>query len=38
MFVVGYLAGDYDQRIARYGYIQDVLDSEIRDTTTSLAK
>ena len=30
--VVGYLAGDYDQRIARYGYIQDVLDSEIRDT------
>ncbi len=29
--VTGYLAGDYDERIERYGYIQDVLDSEIRD-------
>lgn len=30
--VAGYLAGDYDAHIAQYGYVQDVLDSEIRDT------
>ncbi|HQQ04631.1 MAG TPA: choice-of-anchor D domain-containing protein [Kiritimatiellia bacterium] len=30
--VTGYLAGDYDTHIATYGYIQSVLDSEIRDT------
>jgi len=30
--VAGYLAGQYDARIAQYGPIQDVLDSEIRDT------
>ena len=29
--VAGYLAGDYDDRIAKYGPIQSVLDSEIRD-------
>ncbi len=30
--VAGYLAGQYDAHIAKYGYIQSVLDSEIRDT------
>jgi autotransporter-associated beta strand protein len=30
--VAGYLAGQYDARIAQYGPIQSVLDSEISDT------
>ena len=30
--VAGYLAGDYDAQIAKYGPIQSVLDSELRDT------
>ena len=30
--VAGYLAGDYDAHVAKYGPIQSVLDSEIRDT------
>ena len=30
--VAGFLAGAYDARIAQYGPIQSVLDSEIRDT------
>jgi autotransporter-associated beta strand protein len=30
--VAGFLAGDYDAQIAKYGPIQSVLDSEIRDT------
>ncbi len=30
--VTGYLNGDYDAYIEKYGYIQDVLDSEIGDT------
>ena len=30
--VAGFLAGDYDAHVAKYGPIQSVLDSEIRDT------
>ena len=29
--VAGYLAGDYDEHIERYGYIQHVYDNEIQD-------
>jgi hypothetical protein len=30
--VAGFLAGDYDDHISRYGYITNVLDSEIRNS------
>ncbi|NLG34232.1 MAG: hypothetical protein GX548_02640, partial [Lentisphaerae bacterium] len=30
--VTGFLAGVYDEHISKFGYIQDVWDSEIRDT------